>query len=137
MSGKRSSVEEWLKRAAQSLDEHVLPHVENHYARLQVRALGEMLRNLGTRVDWRESDLDANKRAAQQALQTLSTIQGHAPVSGESLAELRKHLATRIGSVYDAALPEPQRDLALAAIWRVVRSEFDAEAGRIRTGMYS
>ena len=80
MANADSSIESVITRIANSLDLNVLPHVESHYARLQLRAAREMLLNLGTRVEWRHEDIEASARAVRDALESLSRLEAAASV---------------------------------------------------------
>jgi hypothetical protein len=98
---------------AERLQERVLPHVTDHFASLQVRAGRELLLNLSTR---------AVKR----------------PGASELVAELvheRAALADALERLYEDS--ESWRQAVLAAVWRTVRIDYDAESDRIRTGMFS
>jgi hypothetical protein len=135
MSKPCSDIENLFTRLAHSLDSSVAPYVADHYATMQLKAAREMLLNLGVRVEWRRADIEASERVLREALATLS--QPSKTGSAASAAELRAALARIIEQVYDAAWDGPKRDLALTAIWRVIRFEFDAEAQRIKTGMFT
>ena len=144
MAGQKNDIENLVSRAADSLERNVLPHVESHYARLQLRAVRELLLNLGTRVEWRQEHIDAGAAELRHALDLLGAggiprARGGPDTADDvaSLASLRAELAGVIEGVYRDDRPEPRRSEALATIWRVIRSDFDAEAKRIRTGMYT
>lgn len=137
------SVEALVARVAESLERNVLPHVENHYARLQLRAVREMLLNLGTRVEWRQKDAEAEARLMRDTIEALSEVSQVASAEREitggetaDLAVLREGVARIIREIYaerDAAV----RARMLGTLWHAIRAEFDAEAARMRTGMYS
>jgi hypothetical protein len=136
MGVEEDSIGILVDRASRSLDA-VLPYVDNHYARLQLRALGEMLRNVATRVEERADQREAKVKRTCVALDTLAELSGQ-PAAGPSKepAELRAELAGTINQLY-AENNAGWRDPALATVWLVVRADYDAEAHLIRTGMYS
>lgn len=141
MAKRASDVENVIALLAESLERNVLPHVDDHFARLQLRAAREMLMNLGTRLEWCQGDIARSEQAVRNALAELAEA-GCASVAPShsdagDLPALRTTLARAIGQVYDSNDGEPMREQALAAIWKVVRADFDAEAERIRTGMFS
>lgn len=136
-----SDVENVIALLAESLERNVLPHVDDHFARLQLRAAREMLMNLGTRLEWRRRDVTRSEQAVRDALSELAAA-GCASaaaswVGSGDLPTLRANLAQVIGQVYGLNDGEPMRKQTLATIWKVVRADFDAEAERIRTGMFS
>jgi hypothetical protein len=145
MSNSALDINQVITRLAGSLEHSVLPYIDNHYAQLQVRAAREMLLNLGSRVEWRQADIEASERVLLDALSELAALglsdYALAPLDpvkpSHDLVALRDILAGVIEKVYDTSLSEIQREKALAAIWQVIRIEFDAEAARIKTGMYS
>jgi len=141
MPKRASDVGNVIALLAESLERNVLPHVDDHFARLQLRAAREMLLNLGTRLEWRQSDIVRSEQALRDALAELAaTGCASAALSGadeSDLRALRANLARVIGQVYESNDGTPARELSLAAIWKVVRADFDAEAERIRTGMFS
>jgi hypothetical protein len=134
MTTSAALAQETLVRLANSLEHSVLPYVENHYAQLQVRATREMLLNLSARVRWQ----DNTEEVLQTCLATLASLGFSAgPGPSDSLVVLRAKLAEAMPGLYEAQRDEEQRQLALKAVWSVVRGEFDAEALRIKTGMYA
>lgn len=128
-----------ISRLADSLEHSVLQYLDNHYAQLQVRAAREMLLNLSARVEWKRADMAADEHCLQLALDTLAGQGMHpsASIEGDDPTALRARLASVIYGVYHDDGDEARRDAFLRAIWRVVRSEFDAEADKIKTGMYA
>jgi hypothetical protein len=67
---------------------------------------------------------------------TLTPARQPEPATQAGTDALREQLAGVIDAVYavdDAA----RRAAALASIWQVVRCDYDAEAERIKTGMYA
>lgn len=133
MTTSAALAQDTLVRLANSLEHSVLPYVDNHYAQLQVRAAREMLLNLSARVVWQDTE-----HLLHETLATLARL-GFAPVPepDESHVSLRAKLAEAMPRLYDSQRDEEQRQLALKAVWAVVRSEFDTEALRIKTGMYA
>jgi hypothetical protein len=128
-----------ISRLADSLEHSVLQYIDNHYAQLQVRAAREMLLNLSARVEWKRADLVADENCLQLALDTLAAQGMHpsAAIEGDGPPAMRARLASVIDGAYHCDGDEASREASLAAIWRVVRSEFDAEADKIKTGMYA
>jgi hypothetical protein len=137
MTNRHKDIEDLFAQLANSLESSVLPQVRDHYTALQLRAAREMLLNLGARVEWRHENAASSEAMLRKALESLST-DGTAP-AGDSgdLRTLRAELARVIEHVYDPVTDESTRERTLAEIWRVVRFEFDAEAARIKTGMFS
>jgi hypothetical protein len=141
MAHQASNVENMIAMLAESLERNVLPHVDDHFARLQLRAAREMLLNLGTRVEWRQGDIARSEHAVRDALVELAAV-GCASIApgddgADNLSALRTNLARVIGQIYESRDGESKREQALTAIWKVVRTDFDAESERIRTGMFS
>lgn len=140
MRGGTNELQNLIEQVANSLESNILPHVTDHYAQLQVRAARELLLNLGTRIEWRRADIDSSARVLRAALVSpaLARLSGAAPPApGATCAEMRKELAALIGKLYAEPFPDGERNAALAEIWHVVRFEFDAEAARVRTGMFA
>jgi hypothetical protein len=135
MAYPNASIESVVTRIADSLDRNVLPYIDSHYARLQLKAAREMLLNLGTRVEWRHDDIADSAEQIRSALHSLSGSD-ESPQPGD-LTSLRARLAGYIGRLYELDPQDPRRAQCLETVWRVIRFDFDAEAQRTRTGMYS
>lgn len=123
-----------LVRLADSLEASVLPYVENHYARLQVRAAAQMLLSLSMRLRWAQDD-DPTLRAS---LSTLAQLElASSPQAADDLQTLRARFAEAMPGLYDTQHDAQTRELGLQAAWAVIRREFDAESARLKTGMYA
>jgi hypothetical protein len=130
-----ASIESVVTRIADSLDRNVLPHIDSHYARLQLKAAREMLLNLGTRVQWRPADIEDSAAQIRSALRSLSPSD-ESPQPTD-LTSLRARLADYIGRLYELDPQDSRRKEGLEAVWRVIRFDFETQAQRTRTGMYS
>lgn len=78
-----SDIGEIFLRLANSLDNSVLPHIENHYGRLQVHAARELLLNLGTRIEFKSRDIEASESVLRETLASLEKLMGIAPNAGQ------------------------------------------------------
>ncbi|MBN6731257.1 hypothetical protein [Burkholderia multivorans] len=133
-----SDIGEIFLRLANSLDNSVLPHIENHYGRLQVHAARELLLNLGTRIEFKSRDIEASESVLRETLASLEKLMGIAPNAGaRDAAPGVDTLAQYIGLLYSDTLSDERREECLKLVWSMIRFEFDAEAERIRTGMFS
>jgi hypothetical protein len=131
-----ADLEHLITAMAKSLEDTVLPHVENHFAQQQIRAAREMLLNLSARVEWSATEVRSSLDATLAALDGLGLAAADRPPGVSDLDELvaaRLQLAQAIDDVYADGVNESE----LETIWSVVRFEFDAEGERIRTGMFS
>lgn len=142
MTASERTVEEVLKRVGESLIAGVLPHVENHFAELQLRAACEMLLHIGVRVRWDDEESPSEAGALGEAVVALAAISAdvslqHAEAGSCSTSELRERFAALIGTVYDGDVEPERRELALSMAWRAIKAEFDANAVLLRTGMYA
>jgi len=140
----RANLPELFDGIAASLAANVLPHVSDHYARTQLRAACELLANLGRRVEWRRADADAQADLLRATIQSpaLAALRARHMTDSSSSADgdgaaLSAQFGALIDLLYGDEIPERQRHDALTEIWKVVRAQFDAEAERIRTGMFS
>jgi hypothetical protein len=112
-----------LAGIAEALGENVLPKVDDHYARLQVRAARSLLGTIAGHVVWTP---DAAEHVARTAV-----AEAGVPVAGggPGLAGARAELGAVADAVY--GLPEgSERDRTLAAVWQAVRH--DQETARAR-----
>src|ERR1700730_16839564 len=60
-----------IEGIAASLETHVEPHVTDRFAQMQLRAIGELLRNLAGRVEWSLAELSAEVDEMDRLLQKL------------------------------------------------------------------
>jgi hypothetical protein len=112
-----------LAGIAEALGENVLPHVDDHYAQLQVRSARALLATVAGHVAWAPDDAERVARAA--------VAEAGVPVAGggPGLAGARAELGAVADAVY--GLPDgPDRERALAAVWTAVRH--DQDTGRDR-----
>jgi hypothetical protein len=145
VSAQGLDLERLLAGLAASLENSVLPHVDSHFAQLQIRAARELLSNVASRASW---DREAGEDAIATATTAYAEIVALAPeleasAGGEGdrpapgLVAARGRLGGLIDGVY-RRLPEAEaREPVLEVIWKAVRAEYDAESARVRTGMFS
>jgi hypothetical protein len=136
-----SDIEHLLARIAASLEDGVLPHVDDHYAQLQIRAARELLLNLSTRIEWRREDIHDSVQRARECLNRVSEldteIAGHVRSDSGGLVEVRAELGRTIDDLYHDGGDPAVREQVVAAVSGVIRAEFDADAERVQTGMFS
>ena len=60
-----------LEGVAAALRTHVEPHVDDRFARMQLRAIDELLRNLADRVEWSLAELQAELAGMEELLARL------------------------------------------------------------------
>ena len=143
MQIKHSEFEELLGIIGDSLESAVRPHVNDHYAQLQLQAAREALRHIAARVDVRHQDQELQVNALRGAVESLAALgfsrrgqQTQSTKSEDAQTELGAEFAHMIEQIY--AHPDASvRERALAPVWRVVRRQFDSEGQRIRTGRLS
>jgi hypothetical protein len=123
MSG-RLSVEALLDGVVQTLTERVLPSVSSRFARGQLYAAADVLRNLRDRVEVKASLLEAEATSAAAALEAAIAAFGAAPQAAALrtlLAAAPASLPERVGALRAAlgtalaALDDLPSDLAAAA----------------------
>lgn len=132
----QNSLERIFEGTAGSLREHVLPAVDDPYARAQVAATIELLGNLATRVEWRSEpvrlEIERIRAVLAVAPSRAAVLDEDVPVGGEELAEARqRHLAAlaALQESADAAVVDTELRAFLA--WQLER-----ELSLLRTGMY-
>jgi hypothetical protein len=140
-------VQRILEGIAESLRNHVQPHVKDKFSLMQLRAIDELLRNLAGRLEWSLSELKQEIKADEELLAQLITCgwdddKAH-PQSlkselhtGEEALEYRALLLTRIADamiwIQTKASPEAQ----MIAV-EYLRETNDRERKKLKSGMYS
>jgi hypothetical protein len=132
----QNSLERIFEGTAASLREHVLPEVEDPYAKAQVAATIELLGNLATRVEWRSSQL---REEIERIRVVLAAAPAPAAVLAEPVPERSEALhASRARHLH--ALASLQGSPVAAAVDAELRAflawQLDRELALLRTGMY-
>lgn len=112
---------------ARSLRDDVLEHLEDDYARMQVRAIVELVENLSPRITWDTELLRADAERTECAV-------GWEADSSDDPAERLRQARAALGEMIDELYTGEDDPERRAAAWAVVQGDFDNEAGLIKTG---
>ena len=133
-----------LEGVAAALRTHVEPHVDDRFARMQLRATGELLRNLAGRVEWSLPELQAELAEMEQVLTELRAAgwPGDSAAGPSPAGTTEEALARRVAlleALSDAIrwTQDGESEEARAVIARFLRAANDRERGRLQSGMYS
>jgi hypothetical protein len=132
-----------LEGVAAALRTHVEPHVEDRFARMQLRAIDELLRNLADRVEWSLAELQAELEGMEELLARLrdagwpgdgAAAETPAATTEEALAR-RLVLLGRLSEATRWAQQEGSQELR-ALVSSYLRETNDRERRRLQSGMY-
>jgi hypothetical protein len=139
-----------LEGVAASLRTHVEPQVSDRFARMQLRAIDELLRNLAGRVEWSVADVSCETRDIEDLLTRLEQHgwedergRGSSPDEAvtspqEALKQRAEALAALRGALnWTQETRSPEGDAARAAAVEFLRAENDGERSQLKSGMYS
>lgn len=136
-----------LAGIASALRTHVEPNVDDEFARMQLRAIDEALRNLSGRVEWSMAELTADIEEREAVLGRLGgagwtggpserPAAGPAFTSPEEALEYRTSLIPRVAHALIWAQAEgPQAARAIAT--EFLRAANDRERELLESGMYA
>ena len=132
----QNSLERLFEGTAASLREHVLPLLDDPYARAQVAAATELLGNLATRVEWRADQLAEEVGRIRAVLEAAPTRPGvldeDVPsASVDLLASRQRHLDALVVLQEGAEAAAVDEELRAFSAWQL-----DRELALLRTGMY-
>jgi hypothetical protein len=132
----QNSLERIFEGTAASLREHVLPLLDDPYARAQVAAATELLGNLATRVEWRADQLAEEVSRIREVLAAAPTpaavLDEEVPVtSGELLGSRARHLDALVALQGGPEAAAVDGELRAFSAWQL-----DRELALLRTGMY-
>ena len=132
----QNSLERLFEGTAASLREHVLPLLDDPYARAQVAAATELLGNLATRVEWRADQLaeeiDRIRTVLGAAATRADVLDEAVPTASVDLAESRqRHLAALVALQEGPEAADVDGELRAFSAWQL-----DRELALLRTGMY-
>ena len=131
-----------LEGVATALRTHVEPHVDDRFARMQLRASDELLRNLAGRVEWSLPELQAEVEGMEGLLAELreagwlgDTAAAGPPATTEEALGRRLVL---LGELSDATRWAQQEgsDESRALASAYLRERNDRERRRLQSGMY-
>ena len=131
-----------LEGVAAALRTHVEPHVDDRFARMQLRASDELLRNLAGRVEWSLPELRVELEGMEELLTGLRVAGWPGDVAAAATpATTDEALARRLallGELSDATRwaqhegsPESR-----ALVTAYLRETNDRERRRLQSGMY-
>jgi hypothetical protein len=140
-----------LEGVAASLRTHVEPQVSDRFARMQLRAIDELLRNLAERVEW---SVAAVTQETAEIADLLSQLEQHGwsgerdgakpdpagavQLPQEALKQRAEALtALRRALNWTQEIPSAEGEAARAAAVEFLRTENDRERSQLKSGMYS
>jgi hypothetical protein len=139
-----------LEGVAASLRTHVEPQVSDRFARMQLRAIDELLRNLAGRVEWSVADVSRETRDIEDLLTRLEQQgwedeRGPGPSRDEAVTSPHEALKQRAEALaalrralnWTQEMRSPEGDAARAAAVEFLRAENDGERSQLKSGMYS
>jgi hypothetical protein len=143
-----------LEGVAAALATYVEPHVDDRFARMQLRAIDELLRNLAERVDWSAVEIGQEADDIERVLAAFESAgwrgDGVAPPAGQPAGASAEEAASRRAGALAAlrqALAWVEAGPAKSGSEAVVAARSDAiellrednarERARLKSGMYS
>lgn len=135
-------VEDLLGGIAASLEKEVLPHVEDPFGRMQVKAAVELLGNLATRTTWDPAQVDAETAELEAPRDRLAAAgwprPTDPPTDDDAIARRRAVLSELAAGL--RWLSEDADDEAARRAWDEVHAGLAApvreEIERLKRGMY-
>ena len=133
-----------LEGVAAALRADVEPHVSDRFARMQLRAIDELLRNLAGRVEWSLAELQAELEEMERVLSRLHEGgwpgEGRAtrprPATTDDALERRVVLLGELTAATHWAQDQGTGE-ARALLTDFLRTTNDGERRRLQSGMYS
>jgi hypothetical protein len=133
-----------LVGVAAALRTDVEPHVSDRFARMQLRAIDELLRNLAGRVEWSLTELQAELEEMERVLRELheagwpgeGRATGPRPATTDDALERRVVLLGELTTATRWAQDEGTEE-ARALLTDFLRATNDGERRRLQSGMYS
>jgi hypothetical protein len=145
-----------LEGVAAALETYVEPHVDDRFARMQLRAIDELLRNLAERVDWSAVEIGQEADDIERVLAAFESAGWRgdgdhvAPAAGQPAGASAEEAASRRSGALAAlrqALAWVEAGPAKSGSEAVVAARSDAiellrednarERARLKSGMYS
>jgi hypothetical protein len=132
-----------LEGVATALRAHVEPHVDDRFARMQLRAIDELLRNVAGRVEWSLPELQEEVAEMAELLDALRAAGWPGGRAGPAVPpatadEALTRRITLLGDLSDATrwAQEEGSEEARALVTAYLRETNDRERGRLQSGMY-
>ncbi|WP_181778791.1 hypothetical protein [Pseudonocardia pini] len=119
-----------LAGVARALREEVLPQVTDDYARMQVKAIAELMGNLVPRVTWDTGLVAATAERSEAAAG--AQVRGETPE--ERLRLAREAVGALVDGLYDGDGDGDGDGVGAAAVRALVEAEFTAEEELVTTG---
>lgn len=139
-----------LEGVADSLQAEVAPRLDDEFARMQLRAIDELLRNLAPRIGWIDAELGSDVAGIERLLAALeeegmpaATATGddgreRAPDPAARRLHLLGRLEEAIAWAYDEGHgSDRSRAAARARLAEQLEGAAESERGRLRSGLYS
>jgi hypothetical protein len=136
-------VQRLLEGIAAALQTYVEPAVDDRFARMQLQAIDEILRNVATRVEWRREEVEAEIAEAERLLVGLREAGSpvDAPAPHTDLEEHRRQTLAVLGEALEWVQSRPAGEAGSAAAHEAVVAYLQREVGRerdrLKSGMYS
>lgn len=136
------SVEELLGGIATALEGEVLPHVEDPFGRMQLKAAVELLGNLASRTTWDTEQVEAETAELAAPLELLAAAGWPRPPAGEPAADPIARRRAVLGELSSGLrwLAEHAEEPAVQRGWDDVHERISApvmeEINRLKRGMY-
>lgn len=122
----QNSLERLFAGVASSLQEDVLPAVEDPYVRSQVLVSVELLANLAKRVEWRCAEL-------RKEVEAIRAVIGR---GDEPVPENNEGLVAARAEALDALARAQEQGLDTPELRAFLTMRLDRDLARLRTGMY-
>jgi hypothetical protein len=135
-------VQRLLEGIAAALQTYVEPAVEDRFARMQLQAIDEILRNVAGRVEWRREEVESEIAEAERLLAGLREAgwQVDAPPPDTDLEEHRRQTLAVLGEALEWIQSRPAGETGSAvheAVVAYLQREVGRERDRLKSGMYS